>query len=87
MSENELGTVTNRYVTVRTTNAGTSYEEFYVNIIGFNGEVDTFGKHCYSHKRSARRAAKALAKRLDLVYGQDYEYVGSEAPHSCLASK
>ena len=86
MSE-ELGTATNRYVTVRTVNEGTQTERFYVNIIGFNGKVDTFGSHGYSHKRSARRAAKTLAKHLDLVYGQDYEYVGSEVPHSCLASK
>ncbi len=82
MSE-ETGTITNKYVTVRTTGP----QDFYVNIIGFDGSYDTLGDHGYSHKRSARRAAKALAKRLDLVYGQEYEYGIDEEPHSILATK
>ncbi len=81
MSE-EVGTITNRYVTVRSYMA----HDFRVNVITFDGKVDTYGQHGYSHKRSARRAAKALAKRLDLVYGQDYEYSGDEEPHSILAT-
>ena len=84
MSEStvEAGTVTNRYVTVRTLG-----DHFFVNTISFDGHEVGFGSHVYRHKRSARRAAKALAKRLDLVYGQDYEYTDYEAPHSVLASK
>jgi len=81
MSEStvEAGTVTNRYVTVRTTGP----EDFYVNVIRFDGETDSFGDHGYSHKRSARRAAIALAKRLDLSYRQDLEYF--DEPHAFVA--
>ena len=87
MSNEETGTITNRYVTVRTVNWKKGDKTFYVNIVSFNGDVDEYGSHTYSHKRSARRAAKTLAKRLDLIYGQEYEYVNDEAPHSFLASK
>ncbi len=78
MSE-EVGTITNRYVTVRTMNNRT---KFYVNTIRFDGEVDNYGQHYYSHKRSARRAAIALAKKSDLSYRQDLEYGGIEDPQS-----
>ncbi len=87
MSNEEVGTITNRYVTVRTIDWDDGDKGFYVNIISFDGDVDKWGDYEYSHKRSARRAAKTLAKRLDLVYGQEYEYTGEEAPHSFLASK
>ena len=79
MSEG-IGTLTNRYVTVRTTCAGESYRRFYVNVIRFNGGEDTFGSHGYVHKRSARRAAIALAKKLDVSYRQDLEY--TDTPHA-----
>ncbi len=80
----DAGTVVNRYVTVRTVGEEKSWEVFYVNIIGFNGEVDTFGDHGYSHKRSARRAAIALAKKLDVSYRQDLEY--TNIPQAFMAS-
>ena len=75
---------TNRYVTVRTTGERKNGKMFYVNIIDFNGEVDTFGDHDYSHKRSARRAAIALAKKLDVSYRQDLEY--TDTPQAFTAS-
>ena len=75
---------TNRYVTVRTTNAGESFERFYVNVIKYNGTEDDFGDHGYSHKRSARRAAIALAKKLDVSYRQDLEY--TNIPQAFMAS-
>ena len=78
MSE-ETGTITNRYVTVRTVNYGA---EFFVNTIRFDGEIDKLGTHRYFHKRSARRAATALAKKLDLSYRQDLEYGGDDNPQS-----
>ncbi len=78
MSNEETGTITNRYVTVRTIGP----YNYYVNVIGFDGEVDTLGTHSYSHKRSARRAATALAKKLDLSYRQDLEYGGFDSPQS-----
>lgn len=59
----------NQYVTVRT-----NFDEFYVNVINFDGTVGTWGQHGYKHKRSARRAAIALAKKLDVSYRQDLEY-------------
>ena len=68
MSNEETGTVTNRYVTVRTTNEGT---KFYVNVIRFDGRNTKWGQHGYVHKRSARRAAIALALKLDVSYRQD----------------
>ena len=70
----------NQYVTVRNCNTGT---EFYVNVIHYNGEMGTWGQHIYAHKRSARRAAIALAKKLDLSYRQDLEY--SDAPQAFVA--
>ncbi len=79
----ETGTVTNRYVTVRTTGESTIYRQFYVNVIKYNGRENKFGKHGYLHKRSARRAAKALALRLDVSYRQDLEY--SDEPHAFVA--
>ena len=69
----------NQYVTVRTVLWGI----FYVNVINYNGEENIFGKHKYCHKRSARRAAIALAKRLDVSYRQDLEY--SDTPHAFVA--
>ncbi|KKM77855.1 hypothetical protein LCGC14_1365900 [marine sediment metagenome] len=72
MSE-EIGTVTNRYVTVRTG----MYNLFFVNIINYDGTHYEMGKHGYSHKRSARRAAIALAKKLDVSYRQDLEHTDS----------
>ena len=62
--------ITNRYVTVRNPYS----EEYYVNVISFSGYVDMYGQHTYVHKRSARRAAIALAKKLELSYRQDLEY-------------
>ncbi len=80
MSE-EIGTVTNGYVTVRICNNGT---EFYVNVIRFDGkEHIKLGTHTYSHKRSARRAAIALAKKLDVSYRQDLEY--TDTPYTFIA--
>ncbi len=73
---------TNQYVTVRTTDPGTRDEEFYVNIITYRGKTHTYGRHGYAHKRSARRAATALAKKLDLSYRQDLEYGGDDNPQS-----
>ncbi len=68
----------NLYVTVR------SYvEEFYVNVIHYTGEVSVYGQHGYVHKRSARRAAIALAKKLDVSYRQDLEY--TDTPHAFIA--
>ncbi len=77
-------TAANLYVTVRTTDLDIVYEEFYVNIIDYNGEENTFGEHGYTHKRSARRAAMALAKKLDISYRQDLEY--SDEPYAFTAS-
>ncbi len=60
---------TNRYVTVR------NYaRKFFVNVIWFDGRNTKGGQHGYIHKRSARRAAIALAKKLDVSYRQDLEY-------------
>ena len=70
--------IMNRYVTVRTTYSKTHY----VNVIGFNGYVDMYGQHKYAHKRSARRAAIALAKKLELSYRQDLEYF--DEPYSFI---
>ncbi len=67
-------TTNNQYVTVRTTNPGTSYQEFYVNVINYNGTTNAYGNYGYVHKRSARRTAIALAKKLDVSYRQDLEY-------------
>ncbi|KKN03331.1 hypothetical protein LCGC14_1108730 [marine sediment metagenome] len=82
MSTEETGTITNRYVTVRTVNSGT---EFYVNTIRFDGEVDKLGPHSYFHKRSARRAAIALAKKLDVSYRQDLEYFDNPQAFTAVA--
>ena len=79
MSE-ETGTITNWYVTVRTPDDDM---ECYVNVIHFNGETSVYGQHPYSHLRSARRAAKALALKLDVSYRQDLEY--SDNPHAFVA--
>ncbi len=71
---------TNRYVTVRAIDNDADYpDEYFVNVIPFNGENVKLGKHGYSHKRSARRAAIALAKKLDVSYRQDLEY--TDTPH------
>ena len=77
MSE-ETGTITNRYVTVRN-----YHSVFPVNVIRFDGVTDIYGKHGYIHKRSARRAAIALAKKLDVSYRQDLEY--SDTPYAFVA--
>ncbi len=70
--------MSNWYVTVR------SYaEEFYVNTISFDGKVSANGHHGYVHRRSARRAAIALAKKLDVSYRQDLEY--TVTPHAFIA--
>lgn len=73
----------NAYVTVRMVCPGTLYEDFYVNVIKYDGRVTIFGKHAYAHKRSARRAAKALALKLDVSYRQDLEY--SNEPYAFIA--
>lgn len=69
---------TNRYVTVRS-HCG----RVFMNVIHYNGDVSIYGQHGYSHKRSARRAAIALAKKLDISYRQDLEYVYE--PHAFVA--
>lgn len=58
------------YVTVRTV----WNDSFYVNTINDDGTHSGLGRHEYKHKRSARRAAKALAARRDIAYRQDLEY-------------
>ena len=75
----EVGTITNRYVTIWTFGP----KEFFFNVIRFDGKINTYGEHRYSHKRSARRAATALAKKLDVSYRQDLEYVAN--PHAFIA--
>ena len=74
------GAVTNQYVTVRTIGFGKTHKTFFVNVIYYNGEESVFGIHKYVHKRSARRAAIALAKKLDASYRQDLEYF--DMPHA-----
>ena len=69
----------NQYCTVRTV----VRVRFYVNVISYEGIENTYGKHEYAHKRSARRAAIALAKKLDISYRQDLEY--SDNPHAFVA--
>jgi len=71
--------IMNQYVTVRTMYS----KEYYVNVISFSGYVDMYGQHTYAHKRSARRAAIALAKKLDVSYRQDLEY--NDTPHAFIA--
>lgn len=67
----------NLYVTVR-------YRDgFYVNVIRYDGTVEIWGQHNYVHKRSARRAAIALAKKLDVSYRQDLEY--TDTPYAFVA--
>jgi len=74
-------TVNNQYVTVR------SYHgEFYVNAINYNGTVIRYGQHGYVHKRSALRAAIALAKKLDVSYRQDLEYSDEPQAFTALAT-
>ena len=68
------------YVTVRTLEWG-----FFVNQHNDDGSRGSFGKHSYNHKRSARRAAKALAAKLVIPYRQDLEYSGDEAPKTIPA--
>ena len=63
----------NAYVTVRCFN---EMDEFFVNIISYNGNVVEWGRHPYIHRRSARRAAIRIAKRKDISYRQDLEYGG-----------
>ncbi len=70
--------MSNQYVAVRKY-AG----EFYINTIRFDGKVDTYGHHGYTHKRSARRAAIALAKKFDVSYRQDLEY--TDTPYAFVA--
>ena len=72
----------NEYVTVKCFN---EMDEFFVNIINYNGNVMEGGRYPYLHKRSARRAAKKLAKRKDISYRQDLEYANFEDPASFLA--
>ncbi len=57
------------YTTVRELNG-----KFYVNTLTPDGKVSEFGKHPYSHKRSARTAAEKHAFRNDLDYHQNREY-------------
>ena len=72
---------TNRYVTVRIPRT----VNFWVNEINYDGTIYRLGTHPYIHKRSARRAATALAKKLDVNYRQDLEY--THEPHAFLAKK
>ena len=72
--------MSNLYVTVRL-----YYDDkFYVNVIRYSGIVESWGQHSYVHKRSARRAAIALAKKLDVSYRQDLEY--TDTPHAFVAT-
>ena len=71
----------NQYVTVRTTEDS----NFWVNVINYDGTNYLQGTHSYSHKRSARRAAIALAKKLDVSYRQDLEY--TDKPHAFIAKE
>ena len=80
-----MNDTTNQYVTVRTTDPGTTYESFYANTINFDGSTAEYGMHNYSHKRSARRAAISLAKKKDISYRQDLEY--ADTPHAFIAEK
>ena len=83
MSE-EVGTITNRYVTVRSIDNDNDYpDEYFVNVIWFSGKPTKLGKRSYAHKRSARRAAIALAKKLDVSYRQDLEYTNT--PYAFVA--
>ena len=71
--------MSNFYVTVRL-----NWSKFYVNVIRYDGTTQTYGKHGYIHRRSARRAAIALAKKLDVSYRQDLEY--TDTPHTFVAT-
>ena len=73
--------MSNRYYTVRCFD---DVDEFFVNIINYNGTVAQWGEHKYAHRRSARRAAIKLAKKKDISYRQDLEY-GEGTPASFLA--
>ena len=69
----------NQYVTVRN-----PYDaKYYVNVITYEGKYGIGGRHAYKHRRSARRAAIALAKKLDVSYRQDLEY--TDEPHAFIA--
>ncbi len=70
--------MSNLYVTVRL-----NYGKFYVNVIRYDGTIQTYGQHGYIHRRSARRAAIASAKRIDVSYRQDLEYI--DTPHAFVA--
>ena len=72
----------NEYVTVR---CFSSENSFYVNVINYAGTVIVWGQHPYKHKRSARRAAIALAKKRDSSYRQDLEYDNYKSPATILA--
>ena len=72
----------NEYVTLR---CFESQDSFYVNVISYDGRVVAHGEHSYKHKRSARRAAIALAKKRDSSYRQDLEYGDHEGPAAVLA--
>ncbi len=76
----------NQYVTTRTTaysNFWVNVMNYEVNVMNYDGSLNVIGKHPYSHKRSARRAAIALAKKLDVSYRQDLEY--NDTPHAFIA--
>lgn len=74
----------NQYVTVRHIENDKEFpDKFHVNIINYSGEVNTYGQHGYIHKRSARRAAIALAKKLESSYRQDLEY--TDIPYAFVA--
>ncbi len=72
--------MSNLYVTVRYFE---NENDFFVNVINYDGSHNTIGQHSYKHKRSARRAAIALAKKLDASYRQDLEY--SDTPQAFIA--
>ena len=71
--------MSNQYVTVRLYVS----HDFRVNVINYDGTVETYGLTSYVHKRSARRAAIALAKKLDVSYRQDLEY--TRTPYAFVA--
>ena len=65
------------YVTVRILETG-----FFVNEINEDGTDYHLGNHSYHHKRSARRAAKALANKKTISYRQDLEYSDEARPQA-----
>ena len=73
---------TKRYVTVRDIDSSGSKDgKFFVNEHDYSGGVQVASSdHQYNQKRSARRAARNLAKREGYEYRQDQEYTRCNFP-------